>query len=467
MSLAARIAAALFVPVAVLIALAGWQLSIIGRLVEDNRTVVESTHAVDAATAALLEDLDRAADFTEKSRVLDDPDYSDGAARAAGDVTAGLGRLRGLGLGPDEQRELGAAERAWGEWRAAGAALPVAAPETLQPPMRRTREAVDRLAAASRVRSAAIVRRSQEDAARAVRGSRAATLAGAAAAIGLAVLLGGAILAPVRRLSRATREIAAGRFGHRVEPAGPPELAALVEEFNRMATRLDELDHLKEDLVAGVSHDLKAPLASMQETGRLLLEELPGPLNPRQRRLVELSLTSAERLSAMIGDLLDFARLRAGAPLETEPCDPADLARTAVRELAGLAREQGVEVAERVPAHPIEVRWDGTRVIQLLQNLISNAIRHAPRGSVVEVAVDSMPDGVELGVRDRGPGVEDAHKERVFDRFYRVAGRRSGTGLGLAIARSIVEAHGGGIRVEDAPGGGARFVAWLPREAGE
>ena len=208
-------------------------------------------------------------------------------------------------------------------------------------------------------------------------------------------------------------------------------------------------------------------------TGRGLDAELGGTRSAdllvtfqQQRRLVELSLASAERLSVMIGELLDLARLRSGAPLEPEPCDPADLARTAVRELAGLALERRIELRERMPEAPMEVWWDGSRVIQLLENLLSNAIRHAPDGSTVDVAVESAGDGVELTVRDHGPGIDDDHKERVFDRFYRGEGRRSGSGLGLAIARSIVDAHGGGIRVEDPAGGGARFVAWLPSRAG-
>ncbi len=466
MSLAVRIAAALLVPVALLMGLAAWQLSIIERLVEENRTILQATHAVDAATLALREDLGRAADHVEKSRLLDDPDYAAAAERAAERVSAGLEQLDALELTEEQRAGLATAELGWTEWRAAAADSPAPPPEELAPPMERTREGIDRLAAASRARGEEIVRRSQDDAARAARGSRAATLAAAGAAVGLALLLGGAIVSPVRRLARGAREIGAGRFGHRVEAAGPPELAALAEEFNRMAGRLDELDRLKEDFLAGVSHDLKAPLASMQETGRLLLEDLPGPLNPQQRRLVELSLASAERLSVMIGELLDLARLRSGAPLEPEPCDPADLARTAVRELAGLALERRIELRGRMPEAPMEVWWDGSRVIQLLENLLSNAIRHAPDGSTVDVVVEPAGDGVDLIVRDHGPGIDDDHKERVFDRFYRGEGRRSGSGLGLAIARSIVDAHGGGIRVEDPAGGGARFVAWLPSRAG-
>src|SRR4051812_45729885 len=172
-------------------------------------------------------------------------------------------------------------------------------------------------------------------------------------AAGVAVLLSILVSVPIiwsitsrlRELGKATRMVAAGQFEHRMPATGTDEFANLAGDFNTMAQRLGELDQMKKDFVSHVSHDLKGPLASTRETVHILLEEIPGPLTDKQRRLLTLCLKSSERLSGMIGNLLDVSRMEAGMmDYKIESCDLVPLARNAASELEGLAREKKLEL---------------------------------------------------------------------------------------------------------------------------
>ena len=301
----------------------------------------------------------------------------------------------------------------------------------------------------------------------------------------MSFLIGRSVVAPVRRLARGTHALARGELSHRVEPAGGPELAALATDFNAMASRLEELDRAKRDFVSNVSHDLKAPLAAVQETLRLLLDGIPGPVTAQQERLLRLALGSADRLGGMIADLLDLARLDSGAlRYRFEPHDLNELARTAVRDLEPLMRQKRLRLDADLPAGPVIVECDGPLMVRVLENLLSNATRFSPPDAVIGLAIRpgataeappppqaagaALAAGTEtvlVEVADAGPGIADADKEQVFERFRGSRPGRepgAGTGLGLAIARSVVEGHGGAIWLRDRPQGGTIASVLLP-----
>lgn len=317
-----------------------------------------------------------------------------------------------------------------------------------------------------------------------------AALLALAGALTASVLVSASIVRPLGRLARGTRELAGGKFSFRVEPSGGPELKALAEDFNAMAERLSVLDQLKKDLVSDVSHDLKAPLASMQETTRLLLERLPGPLTEKQQRLLEMNLRCGNRLSKMIADLLDLSRLEnRSEQLPRRPEDLRQLVATALDELESTFLERAVQVCRDLPPEPLFVDCHAPSILQLLQNLVSNGVKYSPAGGSLGVRLSdlSLPkgswwrrppelvkrplpedlrEGILLEVWDSGPGVPDPHKEEIFDRFHRLNGEHrlsQGAGLGLAIAREVTSRHGGLIWVEDHPGGGSSFRVVLPR----
>ena len=291
------------------------------------------------------------------------------------------------------------------------------------------------------------------------------------------------VLMPLRHLARGTRAIAEGDFSYRLDASRKDEFAQLAADFNAMARRLEELDQMKRDFVSHVSHEIKSPLASMRETTELLLDGIPGPLSERQRRLLELHLKSNQRLSSMIGNLLDLSRMEAGVmEYELRSQDLAPLLQTAVAEFEVQARERNIEIKCSVPQTPMVVQCDEDRIIQVFANLIGNAIKFSPPTSAIEVHAEptaEIPSGTPSGFRrrrsstledgayalvsiwDSGPGVPDADKKKIFEKFHQVKlGVKlpgQGVGLGLAICRTIVDAHHGAIWVEDNPRGGSAF----------
>ena len=261
----------------------------------------------------------------------------------------------------------------------------------------------------------------------------------------------------------------------------------LKKDNRSMRMRFIEIDQMKRNFISHVSHELKAPLASMQETTHLLLEQIPGPLTDKQRRLLDLNLQSGKRLAQMIGNILDLSRLEAGiVEYDMQPSDIAELTHSVVMELSPRAREKSLRILTDIQRDPLIIECDPNRMVQLFTNLLENAIRFSKRGGIIGIHVRTlrefprMPqsaharitgakpsDGFALvKISDSGPGIEDAYKEAVFHTFHQVKhGKKShgeSLGLGLAISRAVVEAHRGTIWVEDNPTGGAVFFVLLP-----
>jgi len=278
----------------------------------------------------------------------------------------------------------------------------------------------------------------------------------------VAVILVRAIADPLRQLTHGTRRISKGQFWHRLPVDGGDEFADLARDFNAMAQRLSELDQMKKDFVSHVSHELKAPLASMRQVFLLLLQEIAGTLNDQQRRLLRLSNNSAERLAAMVGNLLDVSRMEAGSmEYEIHPIDLAALAQTVAEEFEVQAREKNIQLAVDSTSDA-SADCDRDRIVQVLGNLFENALKFAPEGSAIAARIQHNEDGKLLvSVTDSGPGVPDEHKTRIFEKFHQVKkGKKiagQGVGLGLAICKTIIEAHQGSIWVEDNPTGGSVF----------
>jgi signal transduction histidine kinase len=227
----------------------------------------------------------------------------------------------------------------------------------------------------------------------------------------------------------------------------------------------------REALLIELSHELRTPVTVIAGYARLLLSEDVGPLNEVQRRFLQQSARSAQRLVDLIGRVLEAAaHARGGVELE---CSEAPLAPAlqAVADLVAPLLEQKHLTLE-VALDPAAARacFDALRVEQVLSNLIGNAIRHAPPGSTIRVTSAPRPRGmVEIAVGDEGPGVAPGDRERIFQPYVRGGDRRrpGGLGLGLAIARRLVDAHGGSIGVREAAGGGSIFAFTLPAAIGD
>jgi two-component system sensor histidine kinase GlrK len=229
-----------------------------------------------------------------------------------------------------------------------------------------------------------------------------------------------------------------------------------------MTEKLGELDQMKKDFVSHVSHDLKAPLASIRQIMHLLLQEIPGTLNHQQKDLLRLSYNSAERLAAMVGNLLDISRMEAGSmEYEMAPHDLIPLLEAVISEFAVQAQQKGIRFRFECEHPLVFAECDRERIVQVLGNLFENALKFSPSNSEIVASVRTAPDGILISITDSGPGVPDEHKTKIFHKFHQVKHRKKvagqGVGLGLAICKTIVEAHRGQIWVEDNPEGGSVF----------
>jgi two-component system, NtrC family, sensor histidine kinase KinB len=236
-------------------------------------------------------------------------------------------------------------------------------------------------------------------------------------------------------------------------------------------TRLRHFDELKTDLVATVAHEFRTPLTSLRMAVHLCLEEAAGPLTAKQADLLHGAREDCERMQAMVDDLLDLSRIEGGVldvrprPLEVEP-----LLEQALEAERATAEAAGVDLRKEAPPGLPRVAADRERIHLVLVNLVSNAIRHTPKGGLVRVIASEGPEGyVTLRVADSGKGIPREFQPRIFEKFFRLPGAEGGgAGLGLFIARETVRAHKGEIGVDSTPGAGTSIWFTLPAvESGE
>jgi signal transduction histidine kinase len=280
----------------------------------------------------------------------------------------------------------------------------------------------------------------------------------------------------LERLERLASRLAAGDLAARIEDPGPDEIGRLGARLNRMAAALEEARTQVEAsvaerrrLLADISHELATPLTSIRGYAETLSDD-QVPTSPEERaQYVAHIEAEARRMELLLGDLFDLTRLEAGVgALERERLDATALSGYTVERFGPRFDQAGLTATFDGPA-PVWIDADGRRMEQVLENLLTNAIRYVPRGGRVEVAVTSHDREAVLEVADSGPGFPAEDLPHVFDRFYRSDATSSlpGSGLGLAIVQEIVQRHGGRVeadnRLDLVGGGGAVLRVVLPR----
>lgn len=294
-----------------------------------------------------------------------------------------------------------------------------------------------------------------------------------AVAVAISLFVTWWVIGPVRRLAAASQRIAAGHYAERV-PTGtltnsrhPDELGELAANFNEMAQSLEASEQRRLELVGDVTHELRTPLATLQGYLEGLLD---GVIEPDERTWAKLH-DETGRLRRLIDDLQELSRAQAHQiPLKLTSLNPQDITRVVVERVSAQFKEKGLDFSCDLPANLPPVKADPDRAVQVLTNLLINALRYTPAPGRVNLKLQATSNTVEFRVTDSGIGIGAEHLPHLFERFYRVDKSRSralgGSGIGLTIAKALVEAMGGRIEVSSpGPNLGATFSFFLPEAA--
>lgn len=274
------------------------------------------------------------------------------------------------------------------------------------------------------------------------------------------------VAAPLGRMARASKAVAAGEYSQQLPLSGPEEVQSLAAAFNEMVQRVKISRQAQRDFLANVSHELKTPLTSIQGFAQAILD---GTMREEgdQQHAASVIYDESDRLRRLVEDLLDLARIDAGqVDFERQPIDLGGLLSAVVERLSVRTTEGSVRIESRLPQLPTLI-GDGDRLAQVFTNLLDNAIKNTPKGGVVDLRGDVESGWISLHIDDTGPGIPPDELSRIFERFYqldksRSGGRDRGVGLGLAISREIVQAHGGRLVAQSDLGRGSRFTVQLP-----
>ena len=228
-------------------------------------------------------------------------------------------------------------------------------------------------------------------------------------------------------------------------------------------TERKRAEAMKGEFIAQVSHELRTPLTSILGALEIVNDGISGELPQGAARMVRIAHANTERLLKLVAEILDVQKMSAGQfEVKREPVDVASLVRQAVGASAGLAQKAGVSLVEPVMPESAPAIGDADRIVQVVSNLVSNAVKFSPRGSTVEVRMEVAPRVVSVAVIDHGEGIPRALQSRVFERFFQGSSIQ-GTGLGLAISKGIIDMMGGVIGFESEEGQGTKFHFTLPR----
>lgn len=451
MRVATKLTGAFGLFIVILAGVLGFHIRTIRHAVSTNFELSDLASRVYTAATRQIIRIGALEENASKYRVTRDPGYLEKFAEARDGFEKDLHLLAAAELSEAERLAYERLDELWGEVLQAASELQAALAAgnrgradlqlaTLHQQLDDLRDQARDLGDASQAAMVARMSRSAEAARHAERISWSVLAAVLLLGIAGSGLIIRSISEALRRLQAGTREVAEGNFEYRLESYRDDEFAQLARDFNVMTRRLGELDQMKKDFLSKVSHDLKTPLASMQETTRALLEEVSGPLSERQQRLLHLNHQSGERLSAMIAKILELSALEAGAlGFEPWPRDLVPLVRRAVQEVELANGEYDVRIVATLPEIPLVVACDEERTIRVLVNLLENAVKFSPRGGTVGLSI--------AGLASRPAGVPAEHWNVVVAGDRGVAARRA-VGMAGRIAQGaggLAQGTGGGM----------------------
>lgn len=279
----------------------------------------------------------------------------------------------------------------------------------------------------------------------------------------LGVILARTLTRPIRELTVATQAIADGNLEHQVNVRSKDELGELATSFNLMSAKLALSLNLRKQMTADIAHELRTPISLI--IGHI--DAMEEGVLPASSETFAILRDEALRLGRLVEDLRTLSRADAGELILVRRfVQPAHLLEQTSKLHQPLAREKNIAIQLEIEADLPEIHIDPDRIAQVLDNLMSNALRHTPAEGQITLRAQRNAESIELSIQDSGPGIDPSELPYVFDRFYRADKSRQretgGSGLGLAIAKSIIELHGGQITVESEAGEGTNFIIQLP-----
>jgi signal transduction histidine kinase len=235
-------------------------------------------------------------------------------------------------------------------------------------------------------------------------------------------------------------------------------------------SHLKELDKMKSEFIAMVTHELRAPIAAVEQQLTVILNKMAGEVTQKQEQLLSRAKQRTKGLLDLIKDLLDLSKIEAGKMVQyKEPLYLQEVIQRVVELMRAQAENKKIDLRFSPPSQPSMIHADRNSMDGIFSNLISNAIKYTPEGGSVFVELGEEGGFVKASVSDTGIGIKREDLSRIFDKFYRVKSSETrqivGTGLGLSIVKSIVDAHLGSISVESEEGGGTTFIVFLPKES--
>ncbi len=275
------------------------------------------------------------------------------------------------------------------------------------------------------------------------------------------------ITKPLAILMDKTKEISKGVFDSNLTINSPPEISALTGAFNSMCGKLKIVDKMKSDFFSSMSHELRTPLTSIKEGISLLQDGVGGTVTEKQKQLLAILSQESRRLIDLVSSLLDLSKMEAGMMTYAfEQRSIAPLIGRATTEIIPLIEAKKIALQKKIDEKLPTIRMDQEKILQVLRNLIGNAVKFTPEGGEVRVSARLANREVEVSVSDTGPGIRKENLTTIFEKFHQATLTNSehikGTGLGLAIVRHVISAHGGKVWAESDPGHGSSFIFVLP-----
>ena len=272
---------------------------------------------------------------------------------------------------------------------------------------------------------------------------------------------------PIDALTRVARRIAEGSYGTRIEPGPDNEIGRLSEELNLMSEKVAVAEKTRTDFISQVSHELRTPLTAIEGWAETIAFD--PAVQGDSLRGIQIISKEAERLTGMVSEMLEFARIQDGRfNLRVELIDIAAELEDALFTYGELIKQAGIELDYSQP--PVEIPLipgDPERLKQVFLNLLDNAAKHGGDGQKVEVSLAEVPRGVCIRIRDHGRGIPEGELPHVKEKFYKGSSKNRGTGIGLSVCDEIVTRHNGRLTIENAEGGGTLVTILLPQQNGD